>query len=346
MGEVFAGRYEFIEPIADGGMGAVWIVWDRRDNVHRAAKQLRQSDAGALIRFVREQSVRIDHDHCVTPRGWSAEDDRILFTMDLVRGGSVHDLIGDYGALPAPWVATLFDQLMLALDAVHSAGLVHRDVKPANLLLEPTGVGRPHLRLGDFGVAVALSEPRLTAGPTVLGTPGYRAPEQKSGADPHPKQDLWAAGIVLVEMLVGRRPPYEDRVLPRAAPPGLDARLWALACDLTEPDPARRPPTATSVREVLARTGLVAPQGVAPASAGEAIEVLEHVIAPGAVAQSSAPPPARRAPAPVTSAVSSTPQAPDPVRERQPRSAAAMTGWIAILIGVALVAVAGWMVLG
>lgn len=336
MGEVFAGRYEFVEPIADGGMGAVWVVWDRRDRLHRAAKLLRQSDAGTLIRFVREQAVRIDHDHCVTPRGWSAEDDRVLFTMDLVRGGSVHDLIGDYGALPAPWAATLLDQLLMALEAVHGVGFVHRDVKPANLLLEPTGAGRPHLRLGDFGVAVSLSEPRLTAGPTVLGTPGYRAPEQKAGADPHPGQDLWAVGIVLAQMLVGRRPPYEDRSLPRAVPPGVDAWLWGLACDLTEPNPMRRPPSASAVRQALARTGLVTPPGVAPESGEDAIEVLEHLTLPGAQAQ---PPP----PEPVREAGEGGREAPAPVRNRPPRSTAVVLGWVAIVAGVALLAAAGWM---
>ena len=343
MAELFAGRYEFLDPIADGGMGTVWMVWDTRDRLHRAAKLLRQSDAGTLIRFVREQSVRIDHDHCVTPRGWSAEDDRVLFTMDLVRGGSVHHLIADYGALPAQWAATLLDQLLLALEAVHDAGLVHRDVKPANLLLEPTGAGRPHLRLGDFGVAVALNEPRLTAGPTVFGTPGYRAPEVKAGSDPHSGQDLWAAGIVLVEMLVGRRPPYEDRPLPPAAPSGVDPQLWGLACALADPDPARRPPSAAAVRQALARTGLVPPHGGAPRSSGEAVEVLEHIALPGAVTDAATPGaplvPAQQAPA-------TSPGEPTLVRERRSRSVASTLGWLAILIGIALVAVAGWMFVG
>ncbi|UYM03996.1 serine/threonine-protein kinase [Solicola gregarius] len=374
MGEVFAGRYEFVEPIAHGGMGTVWIVWDIRDRVHRAAKLLRQADAGSLIRFVREQSVRIDHDHLVTPRGWSAEDDRVLFTMDLVRGGSVHDLLGDYGALPAAWSATLFDQLLLALEAVHGAGLVHRDVKPANLLLEPTGAGRPHLRLGDFGVAVALNEPRLTQAATVLGTPGYRAPEQMAGADPHPTQDIWAAGIVLAEMLTGRRPPLDAAALPPTPPPGVDRTLWQLACVMAEPDPERRPPSAAEVRGVLATTGLVAAPDGAPDSADAEIEVLEQVEVPGAVAspdvrstptaepsaaagapedmpgwaagrstpepaKSESPPPKAR---PEPSEPGAAPRS-DPVR--RPRSRAAVLGWIAIVIGIALVAAAGWLLI-
>ena len=89
MGEVFAGRYELLDPIAAGGMGTVWRVLDRTAGDVKAAKMLRQTDAAMLLRFVREQSVRIDHAHVVTPQSWAGVDDRMLFTMPLVRGGSV-----------------------------------------------------------------------------------------------------------------------------------------------------------------------------------------------------------------------------------------------------------------
>src|SRR2546421_10343941 len=121
-----------------------------------AAKLLRPADAGSLLRFVREQSLRVVHPHVVAPAGWAAEDDQVLLTMDLVPGGSVAQLLGDYGSLPLPYVAVLIDQLLDALTAVHSRGIVHRDVKPSNLLLEPTRRGRPFLRLADFGIAAVL----------------------------------------------------------------------------------------------------------------------------------------------------------------------------------------------
>ena len=105
MGEVFAGRYELLDPVAMGGMGTVWCVLDRADHQVKAAKILRQSDAASLLRFVREQSMRIDHSHVVTPQSWAGMDDRVLFTMPLVRGGSVSQLLKTYGVLPLRWTA-------------------------------------------------------------------------------------------------------------------------------------------------------------------------------------------------------------------------------------------------
>ncbi len=100
MGEVFAGRYELVDPIGRGGVGAVWRAWDHRRRRYVAAKVLQQSDAHSLLRFVREQALRIDHPHVLAPASWAADDDKVLFTMDLVAGGSLVHLIGDYGPLP------------------------------------------------------------------------------------------------------------------------------------------------------------------------------------------------------------------------------------------------------
>ncbi|WP_193614698.1 serine/threonine-protein kinase [Nocardioides lijunqiniae] len=227
-----AGRYVLLDPIGVGGMGSVWRAWDLRERRLVAAKLLGRYDDALLQRFVREQAVRVEHPHVVAPTGWAADGGRVVLTMDLVAGGSVADLRAEHGPLPEPVVARLLDQLLQALEAVHAAGLVHRDVKPANLLLEP---GPLHLRLADFGVAAVLGEPRLTGAGTV-GTRGYSAPEQDDGADPHPAQDLYAVGVVGRE-LTGRRPGV------------LDPLLGAL-CD---PDPARRPASASEALVRLRR---------------------------------------------------------------------------------------------
>lgn len=122
MGEVFAGRYELVDPIGRGGVGAVWRAWDHRRRRYVAAKVLQQSDAHSLLRFVREQALRIDHPHVLAPASWAADDDKVLFTMDLVGGGSLVHLIGDYGPLPPAFVCTLLDQLLAGLAAVHAEG--------------------------------------------------------------------------------------------------------------------------------------------------------------------------------------------------------------------------------
>lgn len=253
MNPVFARRYELLDPIADGGMGSVWIVRDRQDGQVKAAKVLRHSDAGSLLRFMREQSTRIHHPHVVTPLSWSGEDESVLFTMPLVRGGSVATLIGDWGPLSDPWVLTILEQTLSALVAVHAARVVHRDVKPANLLLEPTGSRPPHVRLTDFGIAVPIDQPRMTLSSTTLGTPGYMAPEQLTGADPDPRQDLYAVAMVGLEMLVGHPPPFAPEEVP-GTPLG---KLLALAAD---PDPDRRPASASALLADLrsVRAGLPA----------------------------------------------------------------------------------------
>jgi len=261
VGQVFAGRYELLDPIADGGMGSVWRVLDRRDGQVRAAKLLRQTDASSLLRFIREQATRIHHPHVVTPISWAGEDDTVLFTMPLLRGGSVATLIADNGPLPEHWVAVILDQLLAALEAVHAAGVVHRDVKPANILLEPTGTAPPYARLSDFGIAAPLDQPRLTAASMAIGTPGYMAPEQAMGADPDPKQDTYAAATVGLEMLLAHKPPFTGATLP-------ETPLVRLLEEARDTDPAAR----MSVSELRRRLVGWLPQGWDPGD----VVVLDH----------------------------------------------------------------------
>ncbi|GHH38574.1 serine/threonine-protein kinase [Streptomyces candidus] len=257
MGEVFAGRYELIDPIGRGGVGAVWRAWDHRRRRYVAAKVLQQSDAHTLLRFVREQALRIDHPHVLAPASWAADDDKVLFTMDLVAGGSLAHVIGDYGPLPPRFVCTLLDQLLAGLAAVHAEGVVHRDIKPANILMEATGASRPHLRLSDFGISMRKGEPRLTETDYVFGTPGYFAPEQLLGAEPDFPADLFAVGLVALYLLQGRKP--DSRALVEhfstygvpAAPQGIEEPLWQVVAGLLQPDPQARFRTATGVRKAL-----------------------------------------------------------------------------------------------
>ncbi|MET7639218.1 protein kinase [Streptomyces sp. NPDC005438] len=258
MGEVFAGRYELVDPIGRGGVGAVWRAWDQRRRRYVAAKVLQQSESHALLRFVREQALRIDHPHVLAPASWAADDDKVLFTMDLMRGGSLAQLIADYGPLPPTLVCTLLDQLLSGLSAVHAEDVVHRDIKPANLLLDATGRGRPHLRLSDFGISMRKGEPRLTETNFVVGTPGYFAPEQLQGAEPDFSADLYAVGLVALYLLSATKPDstglvaqYQKQGVP-PTPEYVPEPLWQVLSTLLRPDPQDRFRTAVGARKALA----------------------------------------------------------------------------------------------
>ncbi|MFH8771046.1 MULTISPECIES: serine/threonine-protein kinase [unclassified Streptomyces] len=280
MGEVFAGRYELADPIGRGGAGAVWRAWDHRRRRYVAAKVLQQRDAHSLLRFVREQALRIDHPHVLAPASWAADDDKVLFTMDLVGGGSLVHLVGDYGPLPPAYVCLLLDQLLSGLAAVHAEGVVHRDIKPANLLLEATGTGRPRLRLSDFGIAMRFGEPRLTETNLVVGTPGYLAPEQMLGADPDFPADLFAVGLVALYLLEGAKPDAKALVQYFAEhgtpgpPKGVPEPLWQVVATLLQPDPTARFRTATGARKALASAAELLPE---PGPDDELIEIFDQL---------------------------------------------------------------------
>jgi serine/threonine protein kinase len=368
VGEVFAGRYELVDLLDSGGSGTVWRVWDHRDRTYRAAKVLRQVDSDSLLRFVQETSRRIDHPHVVAPHGWSGEDDRVLFTMRLVAGGSVVHLLADHGALPTAWAAELVAQALDAVQAVHAAGLVHRDVKPGNLLLEATGTDRPHLWLSDFGVAARVGAPRLTHVGTALGTPGYAAPEQLDGADPHPAQDVHALGVVLAQLLTGRAPDASGPAL-GGPPPGGDPatrEVWDLAVRMSGPDPAQRP-TVAAARRSLDRVPEGARWPPRAATGADPVEVFDHLPplppgwgpegpgGPGAAPAAPAEPPVAAEtagpretagpPAAGRPQVSSPPatrviRRPAPAEPGRPRAGVPVAAWALAALGVVLLVLA------
>lgn len=276
MTDVIAGRFALEDPIARGGSGVIWRAFDRRTGTECAAKVLRRRDAGDLLRFVREQSIRVVGPHVLAPYAWAAEDDAVVIASKLVSGGPLSTLLGDYGPLAEGTAAVVLDQLLEALEHVHGAGLVHRDVKTANVLLEPTGSGRMDILLTDFGLAVGLKDPRLTETGAVFGTPGYLAPEVSRGlSGPHQGQDLYAAGQLAEALLSGVEPDLAGR---REGAEVRDPALRAVLGALREPDPALRPPSATAARALLAAAG----RDDQPRTRdGEPVEVLEQLASNG-----------------------------------------------------------------
>jgi serine/threonine-protein kinase len=240
-----AGRYALLDQIGAGGMGSVWRATDTRTGQLVAVKVLGQHSASLLARFVREQAVRVRHPHVVAPTGWAAEDDLVLLAMDLVPGGSVQQLLDEHGPLPVGYAARLLEQLLMGLAAVHAAGLVHRDVKPANLLLAASGPLDPHLRLGDFGVAAPVEDRRWTTVPGAIGTDGYMAPEQARGAPPDPCQDLYAVGRVGLQLLTGLPPSRQGEIG--------STRLRPLLERLLVVDPEQRLASAEAALRLLRR---------------------------------------------------------------------------------------------
>ena len=226
-----AGRYVLLEEIGRGATGTVHRARDLRSRTYVAAKVLRRGGADALLRFVREQAHRIEHPHVLSPLGWAAEDDVALIAMELVPGGSLVDLLAREGPLPPPVVVLLLGQLLDALAAVHELGVVHGDVKPANLLVRAGA--QPHLLLADFGIASRRGEPT----PVGAGTPAYLPPERRAGAPPEPSQDVYAAGIV------GRR------LLSPTSP------LRTLCDSMTRTAPELRPTARAARRRLRELTG-------------------------------------------------------------------------------------------
>lgn len=268
MSDVIAGRIALLDPLARGASGSLWRAVDRRYGAVCAAKVMRQRDGAEVLRFVREQSVGGAeglgaHPHLLPPYTWVAEDDTIVLVMPLVHGGTLAGTVAREGALAPPLVSELLRQLLAALAALHVAGWVHRDVKPANLLLGATGTGHPHLLLADFGIALHATDIRLTATGMVAGTPGFMAPEVLAGDLSAAAQDVWAAAACALEALAPGRPgdrPRPEELAARLpellpAPEGPEATLRETLAALLDDDPTRRPEAARALAMLPAPAG-------------------------------------------------------------------------------------------
>jgi serine/threonine protein kinase len=211
VGQRFAGRYDIQELLGSGGMGVVYRAFDREVGEAGAIKALRPElgriDSTLLERFKQELRLarRITHRNVVRTYDLGEVDGVYYITMELVRGTTVAVLIREANRLDVPATLTIGKQLCRALEVAHDEGVIHRDVKPQNLLVDHSGF----LKVMDFGIARLAQHPTepgqgLTAAGVVVGTPQYMAPEQLFGEPVDGRADLYATGAVLFECVTGR----------------------------------------------------------------------------------------------------------------------------------------------
>ncbi|MGW7311355.1 serine/threonine-protein kinase, partial [Streptomyces sp. NPDC054835] len=212
------GRFELISPLGSGGMGTVWRARDTALHREVALKEVRPPDPAiaaahpGLALQLRERAVRearalarLAHPHVVTihhivePAPHSGGHPWIV--MELVKGGSLHDRLAQ-GPMPVSDVARLGLEVLSALRAAHAEGVLHRDVKPANVLLRPDGSAV----LTDFGIAALQGATNLTATGDLIGSPEYIAPERVRGQEGNPSSDLWSLGMLLYVAAEGVHP--------------------------------------------------------------------------------------------------------------------------------------------
>ena len=320
-GLVLRGRYRLDLLIATGGMGEVWrgtdLAIDRRVAI-KVVRPEHADDEEGLARFRAEahHAGSLSHPNIaqVFDYGEAVAPEPGYLVMELVEGLSLTRILDD-GPLPPEDVMDIVAQAARGLAAAHRAGLVHRDVKPGNLLVRSDGL----VKITDFGIARAVGDTTVTQPGMLIGTPAYLAPERVSGAPASPATDLYSLGVVAYQCLTGH-PPFSGEplvvalahldqgmpALPAFVPPG----VAALVAELTRQDPAARPPSAwdaalqaehlrvlLSSPEALSRHGTAAAPLSVPGAEG-ALLAGAALSGPGPAAAASVPPPPGLVPRP------------------------------------------------
>jgi hypothetical protein len=272
---IVAGRYLLEHPIGRGGMGVVWLARDRLLDREVAIKEVTFSDTlpeherdSLRARVLREAraAARLNHPGVITLYDVLSEEGRTFIVMELIEAPTLAQIVARHGPLPPERVARIGLQVAFALDVAHHAGIVHRDVQPANVMVAEDG----NVWLADFGIAQLLGDPKLTASGLVVGSPSYMAPEQASGGDSGPQTDVWGLGATMYYAVEGEAP--FERASPHATmaaavnePPRPLRRAGALApvlMSMLAKDPAARP----ALRQVRIRLARATPAGRVPAA--------------------------------------------------------------------------------
>jgi serine/threonine protein kinase, bacterial len=266
VGTALEGRYRVDTVIATGGMSTVYRGLDTRLDRPVALKVMDARYAGDsqfLTRFEREAKAvaRLKGDGLVAVYDQGIDGQHPFLVMELIDGGTLRELLRERGPMPPHAVAAVLAPICRGLAAAHAAGLVHRDVKPENVLISDDG----EVKIADFGLVRAVAEAGITSTSVILGTAAYLSPEQVGSGDADPRSDVYAVGILAYELLTGRTPFTGDTALsvayqridndvppPSAAIAGVPAQFDELIRRATDRDPSGRFADAAELGAALA----------------------------------------------------------------------------------------------
>jgi serine/threonine protein kinase len=268
VGALFAARYEIQSVLGEGGMGTVYKAYDRELEELVAIKTLRHravwADPWLLDRFKQEIRLarRITHANVLRTHDLGEWNGLKFLSMEFVEGQTLGQVLESEGILPTPVGLQIAKQICAGLAAAHEVGVVHGDVKPQNIIIEPTG----GLKIMDFGSAHLTDEAGMTIKGTVVGTLGYMSPEQARGLPLDFRSDVYSTGIVLYEIFTGSLPFEGDSPLavvlkhvnnapplPRSKNPRIDPRVAAIITRCLEKDAASRFQSFGELHEALAQ---------------------------------------------------------------------------------------------
>ncbi|GAB3581465.1 protein kinase domain-containing protein [Calidifontibacter terrae] len=292
-------RYELRSRIAGGGMGEVWNAHDEVLDRPVAVKMLHaglSDDPGFLERFRGEarNAAKLAHGNIAQVHDYGEDDGAAYLVMELVEGEPLSAIIRRRAPLTAVESIELLEQAVAALEAAHRKGIIHRDVKPANIVVTPEGVAK----LTDFGIARALGSAGMTRAGEVLGTPQYLPPEAALGKEVGPQADVYSLAVVAFEMLSGSWPFHADTAVglamahiqqpPPPLPGGVPAQISAVVHRGLAKDPSDRFATAAAFAEALGAALAQTPVALAERDITAATTTVVPVASPAA--QLAAPP--------------------------------------------------------